>query len=211
MKLRRSAFGSLNFDKTRGLIGVVFWCVAIMGSAYLSVRAIQQGYFLIRYYQDIAANSDRISLLLGTIEIISVRDAGVIAGWFTVGFILLGWSIYLVARTIPILFEWLQGRQELESLPSQMAQNFGPLFKFAGMIALFAIAGGCYFFAITDAVPSTIRDFSPRNLPSVSQGEIVGTAAIVLFGTIALAGGVYLTLRLIVDAVKSFLRSNGVL
>ena len=202
---------SVNFYKLYCLIGVAFWCAAIVGLGYFSVRAIQQGYYLIIYHRDIASNIDRISLILGEIEVISLTDTGVIVGWLAGGFIFLGWSVFLTARTIPILVSWFKGAEELSSLPYRIASNFYPLFKLAGMALLFSIAGLCFFYAITDAIPQHISDYSSRSSRSVQQGEVAGIIILLLVGIVALAGSLYLVLRLIADAVKSFLRNDGVL
>ena len=192
----------------RGLISIVFYSAITVGLAYFGVWIIMDVYDNLATYR---ANAPIRTFPFQNVEYISVTEAGIIAGWFTCGVICILWAIWLSSRLIWILVKQVIGSGDVDALPVLIDRNLHSLFTFAGMVFLALASGYSYYFAITDAIPEYIkfdhRGAHPHWASARSNDLIVG----LVFGTAALVGAVYLALRLIADAVKYFLRKDGVI
>ena len=177
---------------------VGFWLLLLGGLAFFSVRAIDTGLTELSIYR-----------VLGYIP-----DAGIAAvlAWLGGGFIGAVWAAYLAIRALIILLSGLRSIDKGISMSGQLANGFYPLFACAAMLGMAAGAWFAFHYTITEAIPTYVgtpdnpRFFSARNTEMWSNAVLTPMA-----GALAAMGALYLALRLIADAVKHFLRMDGVI
>lgn len=177
---------------------VGFWLLLLGGLAFFSVRAIDTGLTELSVYR-----------VLGYIP-----DSGMAAvlAWLSGGFIGAVWAAYLAIRALIILLNGLSRINKGGSLSGQLANGFYPLFAFAAMVGL---ATGAYFafhYTITEAIPDFVATpDNPLGYDAERMEMWSNTLLPPLGGALAAMGALYLALRLVADAVKHFLRADGVI
>ena len=177
---------------------VGFWLLLLGGLAFFSVRAIDTGLTELSIYR-----------VLGYIP-----DSGIAAvlAWLGGGFVGAVWAAYLAIRALIILLSGLNHINKGGSLSGQLANGFYPLFAFAAMLGL---ATGAYFafhYTITEAIPTYVATTdSPGDPSSWRTARRTDAFLPPIAGALAAMGALYLALRLIADAVKLFLRMDGVI
>ena len=176
---------------------VGFWLLLLGGLAFFSVRAIDTGLTELSIYR-----------VLGYIP-----DSGMAAvlAWLGGGFVGAVWAAYLAIRALIILLSGLNHINKGGSLSGQLANGFYPLFAFAAMLGL---ATGAYFafhYTITEAIPDFVATpEQPMGFRGYESQKWSNALLPPLGGALAAMGALYLALRLVADAVKHFLRMDGV-
>lgn len=176
-----------------------FWLLLIGGLAFFSVRAIDTGLTELSVYR-----------VLGYIP-----DSGMATAlaWLGGGFVGAVWAACLTIRALIILLSGLNRINKGGSLLGQLANGFYPLFAFAAMLGLAAGAWFAFHHTITEAIPTYVATppDSPMRPEAWRNESRVDAFLPPLAGALAAMGALYLALRLIADAVKLFLRMDGVI
>lgn len=178
---------------------VSFWLALIGGLAFFSVRAINTGLTELNVYRTLGY----------------IPDSGMAAvlAWLGGGFVGAVWAACLAIRALIILLSGLNRINKGGALSGQLANGFYPLFAFAAMLGL---ATGAYFafhYTITESIPTYVATppDSPMRPEAWRNESRVDAFLPPLAGALAAMGALYLALRLIADAVKLFLRMDGVI
>ena len=133
-------------------------------------------------------------------------------GRLSAGLTGVGLSLWMAVR---LFYAWDRWRTTGGSLPRLIVQSYHPFFALAGILFLVLIAVGSYYIVITGSIPDYIAGpglYVDDYHDSIVLGEFAGgVISPLLLGTAALVWAVYLALRLVANAVKFFLRQDGVI
>ena len=179
-----------------GAIG--FWLGILGAMGFVSVRAINTGLTELSVYRALGY----------------ITDSGMATAlaWLVGGFVGAVWAAYLAIRSIRIVFDGMNRIDKGVSVAGQLASGFYPLFAFAAMLGLAAGAWFAFHHAITEAIPDFVATpDDPMGYRGYETQRWSNTILPTFAGVLAAMGALYLALRLIADAVKHFLRADGVI
>ncbi len=192
--------------KVKAFIAVAFFGAIIAGLAFVSVKVILNQHDSLNFYRDIGYMPDD-------------RTINWAAGRLAAGLIGVALSLWMAIR---LFNAWKLWRTTGGSPWSLLVEQYYPFFALAGILLLVLISVGSYYGVITQMIPDYIdyiaggglngRDESDGLIQARNIGYFTGGVIFpLIIGTGALVGALYLALRLVANAVKFFLRQDGVI